>query len=576
MSIDLNDLATAIGKLVLRFRLRRRTATAWTAGNEVLLDAEMGYETDTRKAKIGDGISPWISLPYWPSGSSGSSLSSDNAGDGINIEIVQPTTGGGDGDAGDDPDFSSVVVLCHFDGTDGDTSSTDSGPLGLAVGQRLNSGGNFGGTLHTDWSMYGASSMGGRWGVVNNAAMNLGSDDWTIEGYCYPTNGVTLWSHSLVAIGDSSTYHSGSSPNYNPMGVWVILTNAGLLSVEITDSTGTAQTETFAWDQKSGSTQPFLINQPTYFCVQRQGNIVTVYADDRQLYINGSGTSGITGIYEWDIGAVTVHSLTGQMVIGGIPSDTSSDNITWTFEGRIDEVRLTAGVARKTSAGTGTLTVSAVADNPAPTAAFPGYATPVTNDGPPILTISNTGVLSVVAGTNVTVDNTDPQNPVVSSSGGGGGGGGGGPYRWVRIYMAANGGDAYCAIGEIEVHATVGGSDLTSPSTPVYAKSSYSASPPSGAVDNSMTGLGWINNGDGFPTWYALDLGTASAVAEVLMSPQAAEGGSSRLTRSPTAFIIQGSSDDTSHVNLVTNWQTLSIVDSYTGWTEVTFSTFTI
>lgn len=34
------------------------------------------------------------------------------------------------------------------------------------------------------------------------------------------------------------------------------------------------------------------------------------------------------------------------------------------------------------------------------------------------------GVLEVVAGTNVTVDNTDPERPIVSASGGGGGGGG--------------------------------------------------------------------------------------------------------------------------------------------------------
>ncbi len=32
-------------------------------------------------------------------------------------------------------------------------------------------------------------------------------------------------------------------------------------------------------------------------------------------------------------------------------------------------------------------------------------------------------MISVVPGTNVTVDNTDPQNPIVSASGGGGGGG---------------------------------------------------------------------------------------------------------------------------------------------------------
>lgn len=37
------------------------------------------------------------------------------------------------------------------------------------------------------------------------------------------------------------------------------------------------------------------------------------------------------------------------------------------------------------------------------------------------LTLEGTGVQSVVAGTNVTVDNTDPQNPIVSATGGGGG-----------------------------------------------------------------------------------------------------------------------------------------------------------
>jgi hypothetical protein len=35
----------------------------------------------------------------------------------------------------------------------------------------------------------------------------------------------------------------------------------------------------------------------------------------------------------------------------------------------------------------------------------------------------NVGVQSVVAGTNITVDNTNPANPIISASGGGGGGG---------------------------------------------------------------------------------------------------------------------------------------------------------
>jgi hypothetical protein len=40
-----------------------------------------------------------------------------------------------------------------------------------------------------------------------------------------------------------------------------------------------------------------------------------------------------------------------------------------------------------------------------------------------LVPVEATGIISVVAGTNVTVDNTDPANPIVSATGGGGGGG---------------------------------------------------------------------------------------------------------------------------------------------------------
>ena len=44
---------------------RRDTAANWTAVDPVLANGEMGYETDTGKAKIGDGATAWISLAYW-------------------------------------------------------------------------------------------------------------------------------------------------------------------------------------------------------------------------------------------------------------------------------------------------------------------------------------------------------------------------------------------------------------------------------------------------------------------------------------------------------------------------------
>jgi hypothetical protein len=48
--------------------IRRDLAANWSnpSNNPVLLDGEMGYEKDTGKMKIGDGIHRWNDLPYFP------------------------------------------------------------------------------------------------------------------------------------------------------------------------------------------------------------------------------------------------------------------------------------------------------------------------------------------------------------------------------------------------------------------------------------------------------------------------------------------------------------------------------
>lgn len=51
---------------IARIRLRRDTAANWTAANPVLLNGEVGLETDTRKFKAGDGTTAWSALSYYP------------------------------------------------------------------------------------------------------------------------------------------------------------------------------------------------------------------------------------------------------------------------------------------------------------------------------------------------------------------------------------------------------------------------------------------------------------------------------------------------------------------------------
>jgi hypothetical protein len=50
--------------MAVRIRARRDTAANWTSSNPTLQNGEIGYETDTRKFKFGDGSTAWNSLGY--------------------------------------------------------------------------------------------------------------------------------------------------------------------------------------------------------------------------------------------------------------------------------------------------------------------------------------------------------------------------------------------------------------------------------------------------------------------------------------------------------------------------------
>ena len=49
---------------IARLQSRTDTSTNWTSVNPILLAGEWGYETDTKRRKLGDGSTAWTSLPY--------------------------------------------------------------------------------------------------------------------------------------------------------------------------------------------------------------------------------------------------------------------------------------------------------------------------------------------------------------------------------------------------------------------------------------------------------------------------------------------------------------------------------
>lgn len=79
-----------------RILLRRMTAADWTATNPVLGDGEPAIEHDTKRMKVGDGVSAWSALEY-TGGSGGGTITSNDITDATTIgkalikAVDQPT-----------------------------------------------------------------------------------------------------------------------------------------------------------------------------------------------------------------------------------------------------------------------------------------------------------------------------------------------------------------------------------------------------------------------------------------------------------------------------------------------------
>lgn len=64
--------------MAVQIQWRRDTAGNWSTNNPLLAQGEIGLETDTMKAKMGNGVDNWNDLAYWPSGGGESRIEYDN------------------------------------------------------------------------------------------------------------------------------------------------------------------------------------------------------------------------------------------------------------------------------------------------------------------------------------------------------------------------------------------------------------------------------------------------------------------------------------------------------------------
>lgn len=125
---------------------------------------------------------------------------------------------------------------------------------------------------------------------------------------------------------------------------------------------------------------------------------------------------------------------------------------------------------------------------------------------------------------------------------------GGAAYRYYRLNVSQSTGGSILIIAEVELRATVGGADLTSPSTPVTQSSQDGASTAGSMVVDNDIATTWITS-VAAPWWVRMDLGTPQSIAQVQITRLNSTPG---FNGSPYNFTVEGSNDGTSFTVLGT------------------------
>lgn len=227
------------------------------------------------------------------------------------------------GGGGGDPYFDDVSLLLHCDGTDGSTTFTDSSSNNLSVSALGNA------QIDTTVKKFGTGALeldgtGDYLTVAATAAMNVTGGNFTIESWIYKASSVDSMIISQDDGGSNGqVFQLRTQANNNLLFLyWANSSRSSLLVV-------------------SASAGVITLNTWTHVAVTFDGTDIRLFVDGNQ---------------ENSASPASIYSNTLQTGIGNY---NGTAGFTLYFNGYIDDVRITKGVARYTSSFT------------PPTAAFP-------------------------------------------------------------------------------------------------------------------------------------------------------------------------------------------------------------
>jgi len=218
----------------------------------------------------------------------------------------------------DDPYWSYVTALLHFDGTDGSKVFKDeiAGNTWAVVGTS---------SIKTAQSKFGGASLGclasGGADCPHNAGLNITSGDFTLECWCYPTSAPS-------GQGLLTTVYPGSG------NIQYALHFAS--STTLGANSGTLTYPAFGYYNSAWhgliSPNPITVGAWSHIAVSRNGDVFT-------LYVNGTMMASATIVGD-------LPATTQDVRIGTRWDSTVSPS---SFPGYIDDLRITKGVGRYTA-----------------------------------------------------------------------------------------------------------------------------------------------------------------------------------------------------------------------------------
>ncbi len=232
--------------------------------------------------------------------------------------IQQALFMGGPAAAANDPYFSSVKLLCHFDGANGQTTTVDSSGAAHAITSYAST------SLSTAQAKFGTSSSPSsgtsRWYTADSADWAFGSGQFTIDAFVYFSN----------------------APGSNTCGVvtqWISNGNLGFFFGVVGGALNFYYSTNGSDNPNVGAAWTPALNTWYHIAVDRDASNVL------RVYLNGA---------VWASATVSAALYDSSSIL-----DIAGNSATTGISGYVDEVRITKGVARYAGAFT------------PPTAAFP-------------------------------------------------------------------------------------------------------------------------------------------------------------------------------------------------------------